>query len=290
MKIVTHNDRFHADDVCAMATLRICFGDKITEIIRTRDESIIQTADIVFDVGHVYNPETNRFDHHQTEGAGKRENGIPYAAFGLVWKKFGEEICGSKEVAYSIDKKMVQMVDASDNGMFPYTYTQEDLREYVLDTICHSFGSTWKEKDNYDGGFFQMVDMVEKILRREIKVAQDKAEAIPFIEKTYQESLDKQIIVFDEYYPWGDTLKKYSDIYFVVSPTKEKDQWRILTIQDQQLKNKKSLPASWGGLKGEELEKVTGIKGSRFCHKALFMAVADTKEVAIKLAKIALES
>jgi uncharacterized UPF0160 family protein len=290
MKIVTHNDRFHADDVCAMAALKIRFGDQITQVIRTRDEEIIKSADIVFDVGHIYDPLTNRFDHHQTEGAGKRENGIPYASFGLVWKQFGEEICNSKQAAEMIDKKMVQMVDASDNGFFPYQYTQEHVREYVLDTICHSFGATWVEADEYDTAFFEMVDMFEKILRREIKVAQDKVKAIPFIEKAYQESSDKKIIVFDEYYPWGDTLKKYSDIYFVVSPTKAKDQWRISTIQDQQLQNKKPFPSTWAGLKGEEFESVTGVSGARFCHRALFLAVADSKESALKLAKIALES
>ena len=290
MKIVTHNDRFHADDVCAMAVLKIKFGDQITEVIRTRDEDIIQSADIVFDVGHMYDPDINRFDHHQTDGAGKRENGIPYAAFGLVWKKFGSDICGSHEAADLIDKKMVQMIDAGDNGVFPYQYTQYDVREYVLDTICHSFGSTWAEQDNYDEVFFEMVDLVEKIIRREIKVAQDKVKAIPFIEKTYQDAPDKRIVIFDEYYPWGDTLKKYSDIFFVISPTKEKDQWRISAIQDQQLQNKKPFPATWGGLRGEELEKVTGVKGSRFCHRALFLTVADSKDSAIKLAKIALES
>jgi uncharacterized UPF0160 family protein len=290
MKIVTHNDRFHADDVCATAVLKIKFGDQITHIIRTRDEDIIRSADIVFDVGHVYDPDINRFDHHQIHGAGKRENGIPYAAFGLVWKKFGADICGSQEAADMIDKKMIQMVDAGDNGVFPYTYTQQDVREYVLDTICHSFGSTWTEEDKYDKVFFEMVDLVEKIIRREIKVAQDKVKAIPFIEKVYQDTSDKRIIIFDEYYPWGDVLKKYSDVFFVVSPTKEKDQWRISTIQDQQLQNKKSFPMSWAGLRDEELEKVTGVKGSKFCHRTLFLTVADSKESAIKLAKIALES
>ncbi len=290
MKIVTHNDRFHADDVCAMATLRIVFGDNITEVIRTRDLKIIETADIVFDVGHIYDPEKNRFDHHQTEGAGVRENGIPYASFGLVWKKFGKEICGSQEVVDLIDKKIVQMIDASDNGHLLYTYTKSDVREYVIDTICHSFGSTWKEEDNYDEVFFEVVDMMEKILRREIKIAQDKIEAIPYIEKTYRDSENKNIIIFDEYYPWGDTLKKYEDIYFVVSPTKGKTQWRISCIQDVQLQNKKSLPQSWAGLRDLELEKVTGVVGAQFCHRNLFMAAASSKESAIKLAKIALES
>jgi uncharacterized UPF0160 family protein len=290
MKIITHDNRFHADDVCAMATLRIQFGDQITEVIRTRDESIIKTGDIVFDVGHICDSDANRFDHHQTEGAGKRDNGIPYASFGLVWKKWGEEICGSKEAAHLVDKKFVQMIDASDNGFLTYQYIQEDLREYVFDSICHSFGSTWKEEENYDEIFFEMVDIAEKILRREIKVAKDKSEAVPLIEKVYQEAPDKSVIVFDQYYPWGDTLKKYPDIYFVISPDKEKKQWRINTIQDKQLQNKKSLPASWSGLKGEELEKETGVVGAVFCHRALFLAVSNSKESAILLAKKALEA
>ena len=86
--------------------MQFLFKEKITEVIRTRDESIITQADIVFDVGNIYDPEHGRFDHHQTEGAGTRENGVPYASFGLVWKKYGTQICGSQEIADSIDKKI----------------------------------------------------------------------------------------------------------------------------------------------------------------------------------------
>ena len=289
MILVTHNDRFHADDVCSLAVLRIVFGDNIKQVIRTRDEEIIKSADVVFDVGHIYDPDTNRFDHHQKESAGARDNGIPYASFGLVWKKFGKDICGSQLVADLIDKKMVQMIDASDNGVFPYVYSQKDVKEYVLDTVCNSFGSTWKEEENYDKAFFEVVDIFEKIIRREIKVAQDKSEAFPFVEEAYQNSQDKRIIVLDEYYPWKEVLKKYSDIYFVISPTKEKDQWRICTIQDEQLHNKKSFPESWAGLRNEDLEQVTGVKGSKFCHRKLFLTVANTKESALALAQKALE-
>ena len=102
MKIVTHNAKFHTDDVFAIATLLILYPE--AEIIRTRDEAILKSADIVVDVGQVHDAEKNRFDHHQVGGAGKRENGIQYASFGLVWKKFGEEISGSREVAEKIDE------------------------------------------------------------------------------------------------------------------------------------------------------------------------------------------
>jgi len=290
MKLITHNDRFHADDVCAMATLRILFGDKIKEVIRTRDEDIISTGDIVFDVGNVYDSETNRFDHHQVEGAGTRENGIPYAAFGLVWKKWGEEICGSQYVADLIDKKMVQTVDASDNGFALYGYTMPDVKEYVLDTICGAFGSTWKEEDNYDTAFFEVVAIVEKILRREIKIAQDKYEVVPLVESAYAQAEDKRVVVLDEYYPWHDVLQKYEDILFVISPNKEKRIWRINAVQQEKFVNRKDLPSAWAGLRDEEFKKVSGVEGALFCHRKLFLAGANTKESAVLLAKKAIEA
>lgn len=289
MLLVTHNDRFHADDACTMATLRILLGDQITQVVRTRDESIIATADIVFDVGNIYDADSNRFDHHQKEGAGARENGIPYAAFGLVWKKFGAEICGSQVVADLIDKKLVQMIDASDNGFAIYNYTQPHCKEYVLDTICGSFGATWKEEDNFDEVFFEVVDIYEKIIRREIKIAQDKVEAIPFVQKAYDETIDKRVIVFDTYYPWHDILSKYTDILFVISPSKDKSLWRINALQEANFVNRKDFPKEWSGLREAELEKVSGIKGALFCHKNLFLTVATNKESALQLAQKALE-
>jgi uncharacterized UPF0160 family protein len=273
-----------------MAALRIFFGEKITEVIRTRDEEIIKQGDIVFDVGHIYNSEQNRFDHHQTEGAGTRENGVPYASFGLVWKKWGTQICGSQEVADMVDKKIVQIVDASDNGYSFYSYLQEEIKEYRLDTICHSFGATWKEEDEYDETFFEVVEIFEKIIKREIKIAQDKYEAIPIVQKAYEESGDKRLLILEGYYPWSDALQDAQELLYVISPSKDKTQWRISAVQKESFVNKKDFPRAWAGLRGEELEKVTGVEGSLFCHRALFLAVAQTRESAIKLAKIALES
>lgn len=290
MKIVTHDDRFHADDVFALATLRLYFGDSITEVVRTRDECIIKTADIVFDVGNIYDEQKNRFDHHQKEGAGTRKNGVPYASFGLVWKKWGKELCGSEEVAQLVDSKLVQSIDAGDNGYAFFTYTQDDIEVYSFNTLVGSFGSTWKEEDSYDDSFFEVVTIAEKILKREIKIAQDKIEAIPFVEDAYNTSEDKRIIVMDEYYPWHSTLSKYSEILFVISPNKDKTKWRINAVQEENFVNKKDLPQAWAGLRDTELEKVSGVEGAVFCHRNLFMAASLTKESALKLAKLAIEA
>ena len=73
--------------------------------------------DIIVDVGHVYDAENLIFDHHQRNFAHKRESGIPYASFGLVWKQYGKLLCRSAEASKYIDSVIVQAIDADDNGM-----------------------------------------------------------------------------------------------------------------------------------------------------------------------------
>src|SRR5579863_9180565 len=95
MKVATHSGVFHADDVIAYLILRRAGQiDGIPgHFVRTRDQSIIDAADIVFDVGAVYDPDKGRYDHHQRGGAGTRSNGVPYAAAGLIWRHFGIRFC-----------------------------------------------------------------------------------------------------------------------------------------------------------------------------------------------------
>ena len=82
MKIITHSGSFQADDIFAVAILLLAVGE--SEVVRTRDKDQIALADYVVDVGMIYDPAQNRFDHHQPGGAGERPNGIPHASSGLV--------------------------------------------------------------------------------------------------------------------------------------------------------------------------------------------------------------
>lgn len=43
-----------------------------------------------------------------------RENGIPYAAFGLLWEELGKEILG-EELAAKFDESFIQPLDNNDN-------------------------------------------------------------------------------------------------------------------------------------------------------------------------------
>ena len=72
----THAGKFHADDVFATALLQIIRPD----IRITRGFVVPDDFDgIVYDIGF------GMFDHHQ-EPREYRANGIPYAAFGLLWR------------------------------------------------------------------------------------------------------------------------------------------------------------------------------------------------------------
>lgn len=62
--ICTHSDAFHCDEVLASVMLLYTDTYQNSMIVRTRDQAVIDTLDIVCDVGGVYDPATNRFDHH----------------------------------------------------------------------------------------------------------------------------------------------------------------------------------------------------------------------------------
>lgn len=289
-KIVTHNGTFHADDLFASAVLSILLEKKGEnfEIVRTRDIDIINSADYVFDVGGIYDPEKNRFDHHQTGGAGTHADGIPYAAFGLVWKKFGEEICESKEISERLEKKIVEAIDANDNGINLYE-TKGEITPFTIQDILFSFRPTWQETEDYDIPFFELLPFVKKILLREIKRMKDVIVAEDFVEKSYDQAVDKRLIILDGHYPWGEVMQKYIEPLYVISV--KADLWRVECVRKDKFsfENRKNLPKEWAG-KREDLAEITGVDDAIFCHNGLFLAVAKSKEGAIKLAELALQN
>lgn len=294
-KIITHDGPFHSDDIFACATLCLFFkkNNKNFKIIRTRDEKIINNGDYVFDTGGFYNEKENRFDHHQKGGAGKRNNGIEYASFGLVWKKFGSKISGSKAVAKLIDENLVSPVDADDNGVNLFKKTHK-VSPFLIQDFFKLMRPTSREthRDYCNKNFKKSVGVAKEILSRSIMHGQDIMQAEKVIIKAYQNAKNKKIIVLNKYYPFGKIFEEFSKPLFVIFPRKGRDVWIVKTVnkEGEDFMSRKDFPTKWGGLQGEELQKVTGVSDAIFCHKGLFFAVAKTKEGAIKLAQIALES
>lgn len=287
--VVTHDGKFHADDVFAVAALLL--AEPTATVVRTRDEATIGRADIVVDVGGVYDETHNRFDHHQSEGAGGRGNKIPYAAFGLVWKKFGRELCESEEVARRVDEVLVTPIDANDNGIDLSVPAEADLWSYTIADAVRAFVPTWLEKNaDIDAAFLEAVSFATRVILREIARAKAMIAGEGEVRKAYAEAEDKRLIVLDGDFSWKDTLAKLPEPLFVVHP--QDGTWRLYCVRDnpRQFRNRKNLPESWAGLRDAKLAQMTGVGDAVFCHRNRFMAVAKSKQSAIRLAQIALSS
>ncbi len=290
-QLVTHNATFHADDIFACATLELLLdqGGEGYKVIRTRDAEIIQKGDYVFDVGGEYDESRQRFDHHQKGGAGVRSNGIPYAAFGLVWKTYGAEVCESKEVAELIEKNLVMSIDADDNGMSLVTSTHE-IAPKTLQSFLYAFRPSWKEGEDFDTPFLEMVEYAKKYLARKIKVAKDNLQAESLVATAYQASTDKRLLVLPENYPWREFIEKYPELLFTVFP--KLDTWRVsaVSLTPNTFERRKDLPLAWAGLRDEDMAAASGVPDAIFCHNGRFLAVAKSKEGALALAQKALEA
>lgn len=294
--VVVHNGIFHPDDVCAAATLQLLLESKgeTGMIIRTRDESVIETADYVCDVGSIFDPEKNRFDHHQIGGAGMRSNGIQYASFGLVWKTYGLELCGNNQwVVDFIDEKLVAGIDGPDNGQMVRERKYEDVNAYEFNDWVASFLPTWCEEANEEvllAKFNEVVLIAKSIIAREIKKTQDIFTAESEVEKIYHATEDKRIIVLDRYLPWKKKIESYPEPLLCIFPDNTVNRWVIYCVLNDRAtrSGRMMLPESWAGLRDNELAAVTGVPDAVFCHRARFLAVASSKEGALALAKSAL--
>lgn len=290
-KIITHNGNFHTDEVFACAILSILNDGKV-EVVRSREPEVWATGDYVVDVCGEYDPSRGRFDHHQEGGAGVRANGIPYSSFGLVWKEFGEKISGSAYVARIIDERIVQPVDAGDNG-FETFGVRGEVAPYILQDVISSFRPGWNEIRTEDEGFFEAVPFAEKILAREIARAKTEEEGKLHAEESYVKTLDKRIIILEDHYPWYEALGTKPEPLFVVKPDRgNMGKWKIEAVRSDvhSFKNRKDLPRAWAGKTGVELAEVSGVNDALFCHNKLFIAVAGSKEGALKLAQIAVDA
>ena len=291
MKIVTHSGRFHADDVFACAALSILhYGD--VEIARSRDPMVWAAGDYVVDVGGVYDPATNRFDHHQEGGAGGRENGVAYSSFGLVWKHYGEQLAGSPTAADAIDKRLVQPIDAGDNGMDTFLPI-DGIAPYLLQDFVMVFAPSWNETRTDDEGFSEVLEIAIKILTRALRRTQDIELGKHFVEEAYERADDKRIIVLEASYPWHEVLAKHPEPLYVLTPDRAvKGDWKAEALRDDSrtFKNRKSFPLAWAGKQGQELAEISGVPDAFFCHNNRFIVAAHSKAGALALAKIAADA
>lgn len=313
--VATHNGRFHADDVFACAALSKPFD---IEVKRTRDQRVYEKADFRADVGDENDPETNDFDHHRDIGGirdgyfnvlrfiwrtrfvfnwlmwklfgRKVKANLPYAAFGLIWKKFGVQICGGNEkVAKLVETWLVIPIDAQDCGYRIFQGKVEGISPHTISNIIDNFNPAWDETGrSFDVGFFEALDFAKIYLDRIIARAEGVVRAGEHVLKAIAESDDPRIVVLNDPMPYSQTTRDLEDLLLVVH--RVDNGWMVHTVNAKPGSGKrfrKDLPKSWPN---SSLARITGVADARFCHQNRHFAIAESREGAITLAKLALNT
>lgn len=267
-KAFTHGGKFHADDVFSSALLLYINP----EIVISRGNKVPEDFDgIVFDIGR------GRYDHHQKDSR-VRENGVPYAAFGLLWEVLGKEILG-EELAEKLDESFIQPLDINDN-----TGEKNELA-----TLIGNFNPPWDAKGGSDEAFFQAVSVAGMILENKFERYRGNARADQRVEQVLEEHNPKdRILVLPEFIPCQKALAE-TEIAFVIFPSNRGGYCIQPQKREYSMNYKCSFPSQWLGLEGEELVKETGLSSAVFCHKGGFLMTAGELEDAKAACKKALE-
>ena len=273
----THSGKFHADDVFSAALLLYLNP----EITITRGNTVPDDyKGLVFDIGR------GEYDHHQKDSR-IRENGVPYAAFGLLWKALGAEILG-EELAAKFDESFVQPLDNNDN-----TGEKNELA-----TLIGNFNPGWDSKGSNDQAFFQAVSVAGMILENKFQRYRGNERADKRVEEVLEEhqkalkngdtpAENTNILVLPEFIPCQKRLSETS-IAFVIFPSNRGGYCIQPQKKEYSMNYKCSFPSQWLGLEGEELVATTGLESAIFCHKGGFLMTCGTLEDSLRACRSSL--
>lgn len=263
---VTHAGRFHADDVFSTALLRILNPQIQVQRVPQLPEGF---AGLAFDIGW------GEFDHHQ-QGAPVRENGVPYAAFGLLWRRFGPQLLEAGE-ARRFDEQFIQPLDLDDN-----TGCGHPLADAI-----GSFNPSWDSAEQPDDCFWRAVKVAQEILERRLESVRSIQRAKVVVERALADSQDG-IVILERFAPWKGVLAPSPALY-VVYPS-QRGGYSAQAVPQKEGGNllKCPFPAAWAGQPAEELRVLTGLPSLRFCHKNQFLVSADRLEDVVAACRLSM--
>ena len=316
LNLYTHDGQFHADEVFATAMFAM-FAENIN--VKRGGEADMPKDDpnwIIYDIGG------GELDHHTPQN--KEANGthpgtnVPYAACGLVWRKYYQDVlealdCPERyyDLVYTrIENSLIIGIDAKDNeyntlaealNQIP-NITDEQRRNvlkearsgWTITDIIKDFNPTWNSGLNPDECFMDAVSFAKDILLNRIDNAISSLDARDTVLRALDYS-SNHILYMDRFAPWEGVIygqknnPKANDIWYAVYPAM-RGGWNIqcaVLSSDNRNVFRHPLPKEWYGLRGEELQKVTGVKGASFCHVSGFLCGAETEADAMELLRLA---
>ena len=295
--LVTHSGGFHADELLSTVILQRLFPQ--AELMRTRDNDWTTPAPskIIYDVGRVFDAEAQIFDHHQRPNP-LREDGQPYSAFGLIWAHYGRDYLRAldvpevdvEDVHASFDKGFVVPVDLVDNGaLAPATAGQ--LASLTLPSLLGTLKPVFDNNDAGadDAAFAAALPVARAFIEGSINGKAAKRRAHAMVTDAIAQAGTDRVLELPMGMPFRAAIEDAGadHLLFVVNP-RDSD-WAIggIRITGDSFEQRADLPKAWAGLTDAALEEACGVKGAKFCHNGLFIAVAATRDAALEMARLA---
>lgn len=299
MKLVTHNGKFHQDDVTAAVILKKIYPD--ATLVRTRNEEEIRSGCVVFDVGRVFDPALNRFDHHQRgfNETFSQDCIIKLSSAGLIFKYFTKEFIKTYNfdvdspifgfIANRIYQDFFLGIDGVDNG-----YDIGD--RYKVRRVCDlvdSFNLSIDEEDVQYKRFVECMEVVridlDNFINYKLFGWLPKYEAA---DEVIRKS-SGNILITDEHISRGMVLeleKKHGkNIMFVVVNRPKDIRAYAIPVSKSSFESKIPFKESWRGLTGSELRRVSGIKSAVFVHATGFLGCCEVLEDTLEMCYKAIE-
>ncbi|KAK0167300.1 hypothetical protein PV327_004717 [Microctonus hyperodae] len=321
IKIGTHNGAFHCDEALACFMLKQLPDFKTAEIIRSRDNEVLNTCDIVVDVGGEYNHSRKRYDHHMREfketasSVLKRDDcnwDIKLSSAGLIYCHYGHQIIKQlvpelmdDEDIHSIFKRvyesLIQEVDAIDNGVSMFEGEPKYRIVTNLSSRVARLNVQWNSLDmNVDAQFLKAVELCGEEFKCFINNAAQvwlpaRVYVREAIEKRFEVDPSGEIFELNKSLPWKDSYFELEKKLNVDPPIKyvifKDDSWRIqcVPVGPGSFVCRERLPEAWAGLRNEELSRVAGIDECVFVHTGRFIGGNKTRNGALAMARKSLE-
>mmetsp|Transcript_19709 Transcript_19709/g.49018 ORF Transcript_19709/g.49018 Transcript_19709/m.49018 type:complete len:406 (-) Transcript_19709:29-1246(-) len=324
--IGTHSGSFQADEAMGCFLLRQLPEYRLSRIVRSRDPKILETCDIVIDVGGVYDHDKLRYDHHQRGyderfDEGKDGNGrcTKLSASGLVYRHYGKEVIKAHYPSLSSEhldlvyvklyNSLLEALDAIDTGVEMSAGELVYNDSTGLSSRVGRLNPRWNEVNENgeapdpDERFLKASDLCgQDFVSVMTKIVESDLPAREVVEKAVLERLKTdasgEIICFPSGgLPWKGHLyelekqHKLDKLVKFVLYTDQGGMWRVqaVTVEGTLFENRLGLPEEWRGVRDEDLEKLTNIKGCRFVHAAGFIGGNTFYEGALEMARVALQ-
>ena len=263
----THAGVFHADDVFGAALLSLLNPS----IKLMRGNAVPKGFDgIAFDIGN------GRYDHHGSQRK-TRPNGVPYAAFGLLWQDFGALLLDDRDAA-ALDQELVQPIDLADNGG-----TSCQLTQLISDfNPCPPAAP-----EDFDVAFCEAIAWAKGVLERRIDTMRH-ARAAQNEVRERMATCDGRVLVLTRYIPWKPSVVGSGYLY-VVSPSL-RGGYNVQSVPKSVGSREAVLPFPkvWWGQPADVLQSMTGITGFSFCHASGFLCAAENLDAAMHIANLAI--